>query len=176
MPNDLLVRKGAALSECGRYRWWLSRIWDDTRPSLVWILLNPSTADTARDDPTIRKCMGFAQRWGHGGIVVVNLFCWRLTDSKELLRVDPALVVGELADQNILWSATATLAGNRRVIAGWGTLGGHLGRDQHVLALLRANGIAVECLGITQGGFPRHPLYTSYGVQPKLYLKPGVVL
>src|SRR5262249_62207047 len=74
------LRCAAGFSRCGRYRYWLTRTWDAARPAVCWLMLNPSTADAARDDPTIRRCIGLARRWGHGGIVVVNLFAWRAPD------------------------------------------------------------------------------------------------
>jgi hypothetical protein len=75
--------RGALLSEDGRYRYRLWRLWDDLAPVMVWVMLNPSTADADLDDPTIRKCIGFAKANRHGGIIVVNLFAWRATDPKE---------------------------------------------------------------------------------------------
>ena len=72
----------AGISECGCYRYWLTRTWNPRRATLCWVLLNPSTADADRDDPTIRRCQGFARSWGYGGIVVVNLFAYRATDCR----------------------------------------------------------------------------------------------
>lgn len=78
--------KGAIISECGKYRYQLWRIWDDTKPKVLFIMHNPSTADANEDDPTIRRCIGFAKRWGYGGIYVGNLFAFRATDPKDLLN------------------------------------------------------------------------------------------
>lgn len=80
--------KSAIISECGKYRYSLSRIWDENKANVLFIMLNPSTADGDVDDPTIRRCIGFAKSWGYGGIYVGNLFAYRATDPKELLKVE----------------------------------------------------------------------------------------
>jgi hypothetical protein len=77
-----------------RHRYLLTRIWDKATPPVCFIMLNPSTADHHRDDPTIKRCMGFARRWGHGGIQVVNLFAYRATDPKELYMLGYSEAVG----------------------------------------------------------------------------------
>lgn len=84
------VATTAGISECGTYRYWLCREWSPGLDSLVWLMLNPSTADATQDDPTIRRCMGFARRWGYGGITVVNLYAYRATNPRDLLTAaDP---------------------------------------------------------------------------------------
>ena len=77
---------GATISACGRYRYELAR--GEGEPSICWIMLNPSTADASRDDPTIRRVIGFSRRWGFATAVVVNLFAWRATRPEELLSVE----------------------------------------------------------------------------------------
>ena len=79
-----LTEAGALLSSCGTYRYRLWRYWHTEREPLIFIMLNPSTADAMQDDPTIRKCIGFAKRLGFGGIEVVNLFAYRATDPRDL--------------------------------------------------------------------------------------------
>jgi hypothetical protein len=148
-------KSAAGLSDCGTYRYWLTRTWDDDKPVLCWVMLNPSTADAEQDDPTIRKCIGFARRWGYGGICVVNLFALRATDPKQLPKhypIDRALV-----ESNNL--AISTAARGRMVVAAWGAKGCWWGRDREVLALLR--GQAVHCLKVTKDGHPWHPLYVA---------------
>lgn len=125
--------RGALLSEDGRYRYRLWRLWDELAPVMTWVMLNPSTADAEVDDPTIRKCIGFAKQHHYGGIVVVNLFAYRATDPKELGKVkDP---VGPENDQHILWACTAPLM--LSVVAGWGTAKTRLIRER--AARVRAN-------------------------------------
>jgi hypothetical protein len=75
---------GAVISDCGRYRYQLWRIWDASKPNVLFVMHNPSTADGLKDDPTIRRCIGFARSWGYGGIYVGNLFPYRATDPDEL--------------------------------------------------------------------------------------------
>src|SRR5436309_12719716 len=158
--SGVTLCRAAGFSRCGRYRYWLTRTWDDARPAVCWLMLNPSTADAARDDPTIRRCMGLARRWGHGGIVVVNLFAWRATDPAELARAaDP---VGPDND-----TVLRTRAARLRLIAAWGCKGSLLGRADAGLRLLK--GRRVECLGVTAAGQPRHPLYVPGDVLPIVF-------
>ena len=145
------MQKDAEFSDCGRYRYRLSRVWNDRIPSVLFIGLNPSTADAEQDDPTVRRCIGFARQWGYGGMVLVNLFAWRATDPRELKRV-----IDPIGPENDRWiAAEAARAG--RIVAIWGN-GGRLGdRDRAVLRRLGA----VYCMGRTKKGCPRHPLYLA---------------
>lgn len=80
------MNSGAIISEDGKYRFQLWRIWDESKPLVLWVMHNPSTADANKDDPTIRRCMGFTKSWtGYGGFYVGNLFPYRATNPKELL-------------------------------------------------------------------------------------------
>ncbi|HDR1569813.1 TPA: DUF1643 domain-containing protein, partial [Pasteurella multocida] len=74
------MNNNAIFSDCGTYRYVLWRIWDTLLPRITFIGLNPSTADESNDDPTIRRCINFAKKWGYGGIYMVNLFAYRSTD------------------------------------------------------------------------------------------------
>jgi hypothetical protein len=125
---------------------------------MVWILLNPSTADADRDDPTLRKCVGFARTHGHGGVIIVNLFAWRATDPRELHKVlDP---VGPENDVHILWAIRAPILAT--VVAGWGGDRFAQRRATHVGVLVQGSGRHVRCVGITKNGAPKHPLYSPY--------------
>ncbi|OHE90058.1 MAG: hypothetical protein A2213_00065, partial [Lysobacterales bacterium RIFOXYA1_FULL_68_6] len=147
------VDKAAELSPCGLYRYTLRRTWDRSVSAVVFVGLNPSTADAERDDPTLRRCVSFARAWGYGGVVMVNLFAFRATDPKDMKRArDP---VGVFNDGYI--SEQAQAAGC--VVAVWGAGGRHLNRDLAVMRLLRACGVKPLCLGTTNDGSPRHPLY-----------------
>jgi hypothetical protein len=156
MPIDVRRLKtiycDAGFSACNRYRYWLTRIWVPALPGVCWVMLNPSTADAERDDPTIRRCVRFSRRWGFGGLVVVNLFAWRAKRPAELSAIDDP--VGEDNDASLLEHA-----GGRTVIAAWGNHGALLGRAKTVLQLLA--GSRIRCLGVTAAGQPRHPLYVA---------------
>ncbi len=159
MGTALTVTCGAEISECGTHRYTLTRTWDDTA-HLLWIMLNPSTADATVDDPTIRRCMGFARAWGYGGIEVVNLFAYRATDPKELVGLHPNVAQGP-ANANAVAGAfmRASVLGSAAVAA-WGA-----GYRKCKQARLDVEGMASEfavplyCLGVTKQGDPRHPLY-----------------
>src|SRR5689334_18589152 len=105
---------GALFDPTGRYRYRLWRQWDPAKPAVAFVMLNPSTADATTDDPTIRRCFGFAQGWGFGRLEVVNLFALRATDPRELARhPDP---VGPANDAHI----AAALALTDQAVAAWG--------------------------------------------------------
>jgi hypothetical protein len=132
-------------------------------------MLNPSTADAKSDDPTIRRCMGFARQWGYDTLSVRNLFPWRATDPDELSDVDkPTVTGGYRGDIELLAAATADL-----VVAAWGAKV-PFGRDSEALSLLQKQFPAkrLYCLGTTKNGFPRHPLYVRGGVEPVLFNQP----
>jgi hypothetical protein len=149
------IKSDAYISSCGRYRYWLSRVWNDSKPLVCWVLLNPSTADHRKDDPTIRRCMSFAKQWKAGGIVVVNLFALRATNPKELyLSPDP---IGPENDDTIMRYAS----GNCKVVAGWGVHGGYLNREVDIIKMMNSHEVELECLGVTKGSHPKHPLYVS---------------
>jgi hypothetical protein len=143
----------AVFSACGSYRWWLERRWCPQAPRLLFIGLNPSRADAGRDDPTLRRLIGFARGWGFGGLEVLNLFA-RVGARPEILRrsADP---VGAATD--------AWLRHRLRVLPkvwlGWGNQGGWRNRDREVLELLEQERARLFCLGLTAAGQPRHPLY-----------------
>jgi len=148
-----LLHCTAVFGEGGRYRYSLSREWDLRAQQLCWIMLNPSKASADRDDPTIRRCVGFARRWGYGGIVVVNLFAYVATYPAELLRAsDP---VGPFNDDTIN-QATA----NRRVVCAWGDAKTPLlcNRVTKVWDLLERTFTPAFCLGTTRLGNPLHPV------------------
>jgi hypothetical protein len=148
---------GATFSECGRYRYRLRRTWLPELPPVLWIMLNPSTADAATDDPTIRRCMRFAQRWGgFGGLEVCNLFALRSTDPKALRQAaDP---VGPDNDRAILEASKAAGC----VVVAWGAGGELKGRGRIVARALSFVRADLVCLGRTQRGHPLHPLYVPY--------------
>lgn len=110
------VTRNAELSPCGLYRYWLWRKWSDGGKRVTFVMLNPSTADALMDDPTIRKCVGFAKRLGFDELFVVNLFAYRATEPKELQRVGWRIAEGPANDNH---TATACMLASL-VIAAWG--------------------------------------------------------
>ncbi len=141
----------AEFSACRQYRYALSRIWDPLLPMIAFVGLNPSTADENANDPTVRRCIGFAKTWKYGGLVLVNLFAFRSTDPAGLPMADDP--VGPENDASIMRHCKSV----KRVVAAWGTHGRLLERDEQVLALLSRP----FCLGVTNGGAPKHPLYLA---------------
>ncbi len=151
------MKASAVISDCGLYRYRLSRIWDESKPVAVFVMLNPSTADYKLDDPTIRKCMGFARRWGCGAIEVVNLFALRSRFPSIMKRsADP---VGP--DNNKHLAEVLTLPGAVVCLA-WGTHGGHMGRGRIAREACELMGVKFRTLGFTKGGHPKHPLMQPY--------------
>lgn len=146
----------AWLSPDEGYRYALTRVWDDQAPVACFVLCNPSTADAFTEDPTLRRCLGYARRLGAGGLLLLNAFALRATDPRALYRhPDP---VGPLNDAVLAQALTST-PNLGPVIAGWGGHGKHLGRGDQVADLARTVGRPLFCLGRTKGGHPRHPLY-----------------
>jgi hypothetical protein len=145
------IDTGAELSECRRYRYVLWRVWDGSLPKVMFVGLNPSTADETRDDPTIRRCVRFSREWRYGGVCMLNLFAYRATKPEELRKArDP---VGP--ENDMILKEYARRAG--MVVACWGNHGALYGRNQQVIGLLPR----MLCFGTTARGEPRHPLYLS---------------
>lgn len=151
--HDPTSGSGAVYSPCGKWRYLLWRI-ESRRAGLIAMgLLNPSTADHLRDDPTIRQCRKRARQAGAKGVLVWNLFAYRATKPADLKRVDdPA---GPDNDEAIALATEVT----RRTVLAWGMHGGHRGRDQQVLGILAGASCELWMLGLTGKGHPRHPLY-----------------
>lgn len=151
----------AALSSDGRYRYRLTRGSLHRSPMMHWVMLNPSTADATQDDPTIRKCIGFAKRAGYGAITVHNLFAVRATDPKEMRRLpDP---VGPDNHDFITLMIEHAEGWREPVVCAWGAHGGFMEQDQTTMAWLeRLDPALLWCLGKTRAGQPRHPLMLGY--------------
>jgi hypothetical protein len=160
---------GATISACRLYRYVLWRRWGSGNRSVVFIGLNPSTADEHTDDRTIRRCVGFGQSWEYPSLTVVNLFALRSIDPAWLKRVsDP---IGEQNDEFILSQCLEA----KLVVAAWGYHGDYLQRGTAVSGLLTRAGIRLYCLGCTKNGEPRHPLYLRADTRPVPYPIPGAL-
>lgn len=164
------VTSSAIISDCGKYRYTLSRIWDEAGTRCLFVMLNPSTADASVDDPTIRKCIKFAKAWGHGSLSVVNLFAWRATDPKEIRKVNSP--VGPENDATI-----ATIAAlSNFIVCAWGNDGIYGNRDSAVIEILKRIGKPLHCLKINTApsksfGSPGHPLYIKDSTEPFVFRK-----
>lgn len=158
--QDTCPVRGAILDTTGMYRYSLWREWNTTSPRVLFVMLNPSTADAIKDDPTIRRCMAFARSWGYGSLEVVNLFAYR-TSHPAALRAAPD-PVGPDNDRHLL---AATQRADL-IVAAWGHAGGLLNRNREVMRQLRG---PIHCLGTTQRGHPRHPLYLKRETYPLIW-------
>jgi hypothetical protein len=160
----------ARFSPCGRYRYTLERAWDAVlRPEsdrVIFVMLNPSTADAEQDDPTIRRCIGYARAWGYSGLVVLNLFALRATNPALLKHADDP--VGPENDHVL----TEYFASGARIVAAWGAHGEMHGRASKVRGMIVNHQRGrVWCLGLTAAGEPRHPLYLPADTEPVAYLE-----
>ena len=157
------MMRTAEISECGRYRYRLTRRWDESRPAVMFVMLNPSTADACQDDPTISCCIRFARDWGYGELLVGNLFALRSSDRGALLRSDDP--VGPDNDDALLDLVQSAAL----VIAAWGNDGAFMRRNEAVLRLLPTRFYALK---LTQRGHSSHPLRLPSGVAPFPYSGP----
>lgn len=156
----------AWFSDCTKYRYLLTRTWDINRASVLFIMLNPSTADEKKNDPTVKRCFDYAHRWGFGSMEVANLFAYRSTDPAQLMKVEDPI------GPNNTDMITRSVKRVGMVIGAWGTnvpnpfyiKTAHLVMDvvtkyNHLYALSR-----------TKEGMPSHPLYLKKDAIPFIYL------
>jgi hypothetical protein len=165
----------AHFSPCEKYRYTL---WRSLRPytpmklgTCVFVMLNPSTADAAKNDPTVRRCIGYASDWGYAKLLVLNAFAFRGTDPKDMLAAD-----NPIGDDNDYWFLELLDPKKQKppkvtqVIVAWGKDGKHRDRDLGLMQLFGDLGITPHCLGTNQDGTPRHPLYLRKDLEPTPYL------
>ena len=156
---------GAVFSPCKQYRYQLWRRLSRSRRSILWLMLNPSTADHKQLDPTVTRCYRYSQQWRYGNFLVANIFAFRATDPKHMYAAkDP---VGPANDEAILqYAKQANL-----IVLGWGNHGCHRQRSSEVMTLLCSAGYAkkLHCLKINNSGEPCHPLYLRADLKPLTY-------
>jgi len=160
---NLFNPTGAVFSPDGRYRYALWRVWNQIRQPLLFIGLNPSTADHTMNDPTVTRCITRAAREGFGGLLVGNLFALVSSDPDVILKDSEA--IGIATDDYL--QKMIGMAG--KVLCAWGSFPAAKKRSETVLGMIPEP----YCLGINRDGQPKHPLYISYGI-PMLKLGPGV--
>jgi len=153
MGSVPICEAGATFSPCRRWRYLLWRRWDEAKPVANFLMLNPSTADKHKLDPTCARARDYAERWGYGALIVTNVFGWRATDPKKMKAVkDP---VGPGNDAAIIKAAKESAI----VVCAWGNHGAHQDRSKQILKILLKNRIALHTLRINANGEPAHPLY-----------------
>jgi hypothetical protein len=145
----------------GEYRYILHRVWDKRRPTTMFVMMNPSVADSSMDDPTVARCQQFARNWGSGRLFVTNTFAYRATDPKQLLKAkDP---IGPENDKHILAAARRS----RTIVIAYGRPHSSLRqRTLDVCAMLRRHGHQLYALQLNKDGTPHHPLYLRIDVKP----------
>lgn len=147
------MKRTARLSDCGKYRYSLGRRWGDLMSRhVVWVMLNPSTADADIDDQTIRKCVRFSYREGFGRLTVVNLYAYRSTDPSVMLRLAADEARGPENDAEVAAQARDA----DMIVCAWGVPGGKL-----IPEALWPYRMKCYHLGLTAGGAPKHPLYLA---------------
>lgn len=167
MLNLEAETRTAIFSDDRRYRYTLRILWDDSKPLVQFIGLNPSTADEVKDDNTVRRCKRFAQRWRYGGMIMTNIFAFRSTNPRPMKsHPNPIGETGTFSfgrkhftNRNDYYLAR-TRSEVSDCVAAWGNHGLHLNRSAAVLKFLRS----LKCFRITKAGQPEHPLYMPYSI------------
>ncbi len=155
-----LIKSDAKFSTNRIYRYALWRIWDENLPKVLFIGLNPSTADEINNDPTIRRCIGYAKDWGYGGYIMGNIFSFRSTNPHVMKKAK-----NPVGPNNNMWLLKLHNEADL-TIAAWGNHGKFLNRGKEVFKLIPK----IQCLRITKEGFPSHPLYLPKNLKPFPYL------
>jgi len=162
----------AIFSECENYRYWLERpvqTGDGNQTPCVFVMLNPSTADAEKLDPTCTRCFNYAAGWNCGRLVVVNCFAWRSTDPKGLLQA--AAPIGVETDKYIDMAARYAFGSGGIVVCAWGGHATLNNRAQYVYAILcdaasDTPGAKLTALKVNADGSPSHPLYLKASLKP----------
>lgn len=149
--------KTAVISDCGKYRYKLTRQWEQENRPLIFVMLNPSTANSEDDDPTIRKCMGFARENGFSGIEVYNLFAFRSTEPKGLVPLSVEDRIGPENDEYL-----RQVESRHIVCAAWGMFPKRYQWYTRVQTVLDILSRPIFCVK-KSGDWPLHPLYVKYG-------------
>ena len=164
----------ATFSPCRKYRYSLTRTWDDGLGKVCFLGCNPSTADETINDPTVTRCINFAKDWGFGTMEMLNIFALRSTDPKELYKsAEPVSPPYKLQDGLFTFTDYNDLAilkscsDSDLIVCCWGNHGKYLHRGELVTAMLKYR--TIMCLGITKQGYPKHPLYLRADTKPIVY-------
>lgn len=154
------METNAVISDCQKYRYKLTRLWDENLPYVHFVGLNPSTADAVINDPTITRCINFAKSWGYGGLIMTNLFAYRTPEPRILFAYNGD-IIGPENDRYIQQG----FAKAEKTVVAWGNHGIYNNRSVQVVRMLPE----VYCLKINQSGQPAHPLYLRTDARPKTF-------
>ena len=150
------MKTDAIISEDKKYRYVLSRIWDESKPIVMIMGLNPSTADAMNDDPTITKCINFAKSWGYGGVYMLNLFAFRTSNPQTMLDADEPIGM-----ENDKYLVEYSLKCDK-VVCAWGNDGSYKNRSSEIKSKLGN----LYYLALNKSGEPSHPLYLKSELVP----------
>ena len=154
------IESSAVYSQCKKYRYSLTRTIPNSKVSLLFILLNPSTATEIANDPTVSRCQTRAKMLGYASFRICNLFAYR-TKSPAIMKKYPDPIGPQnnhIINDSILWAT--------KIICAWGSHGTHLNRSIEIRKMIDATGVTVNHLGLTKNNQPKHPLYLSYSQKP----------
>lgn len=154
----------AGISSCGIYRWWLYRCWAVDKPLIIWIMMNPSTADHTKNDPTISKIMRYSKKWGYGGVLVLNIYAFRSSKPENL----PQVMSEAVGPRNDWWIKTMFRYAARKkipVVCAWGVR--HQNRGDWVRVAADDAGLQLMCLELALNAEPKHPRFLSEDLRPR---------
>ena len=156
------ITSNAEISLCETYRYFLQRTWDNSNKIMTFIMLNPSSANHLKDDPTIRKCVMLAKKENCSGLYVINLFALRSSQPKDLYNH-----YNPIGSENDYWIDKIAKK-SQVIVAAWGNHGNFLNRDIDVFNRLKSFGLNLYCLGLNKNGTPKHPLARDINIKTKL--------
>ncbi|MBU0467052.1 MAG: DUF1643 domain-containing protein [Nanoarchaeota archaeon] len=155
------VYSEALFSECEKYRYKLKRKWDNNLPQIMFIGLNPSTADEIKNDPTVSRMINYAKQWGYGSVSVCNVFAFRATFPKDLKNTKE--LVGRENDKSITEEAQSS----EKIVIAWGNHALFMNRNIEMMSLLHKH--ELFCIGVNKNGEPKHVLYLKKDLSPELF-------
>jgi len=156
--NVSIIDSGAKFSKCRKYRYTLWRTWDKLKPKIMFLGLNPSTADEIKNDPTVTRCINYSKSWGYGGMYMMNIFSFRTTYPVELKKAkDP------IGSKNDYW-IKKIYKDVDKCIGAWGNDGEFKNRSEDIIKLIPD----IYCLKVNSSGQPAHPLYLKSNLSPFL--------
>lgn len=165
--KDLLTKREAVFSPCRSWRYVLSIGWDDRLPAMCFLMLNPSTADEFKNDPTVARCEKRARDSGNfGSLIILNAYAWRSTDPGALkLCADP---IGPENDFFIGLTLRVLRDTGGIVVCAWGNhcAATQRTRPAQLYGLIRRAGLIPHALRLSEDGTPWHPLYLPYSLRP----------